>query len=534
MAALQARVRELDDAYHNSASPAASDAEYDALKALLRREEAALRSAATTRRRRSKATTAATEEDDEAQTIQQRAKDLLNNSPLKSVGAPAKGTTRRRKQSGSADSPAPPPPLKKVRHPIRMLSLEAVQSVDAARRWGERVGRLLEQAAVAAGQPDLLPPPPSDEDGGSSNPTSGSAEERVAWVLEPKVDGLALRLTYRGGELVAAATRGDGDEGEDVTAAALAGALDGAPLRLLSSPSPSPSPSQEEEELEVRGEAYLSAEAFASLNARRLEQGLPAFSNARNAAAGSLRLLDTSEAAARGLSFVAYALLFPAQQPQSQQQQQHQQQQNLPKTHWACLSWLREAGFRVSEDNALIDGGGGGDNDDSGSSFSAALKAAERWMEGRNGLGYEVDGAVLKLDDLRLQQLLGEGQTDPRWAVAIKFPAREAVTRLLGVEAVVGRSGAVTPVALLEPVAVGGVTVSRASLHNPSAAAALGPLRVGDAVVVSRRGDVIPQVERVVRLGAAAAEAGAGAAAAAGEAGAAAAEPWRPPTHWLL
>jgi DNA ligase (NAD+) len=484
-------VRELDAAYHNTTFPAASDAEYDALKALLRREEAALRAslgvgggggtaaAATAARRK-------------------RAEQLLDESPLRRVGAPlvteadtpsasetstttnkTKGR-RRRESSGSEGAatapaaPAPSPPLKKVRHPIRMLSLEAVQSIDAARRWGERVGRQLEAAVASAAAADaaqpLLPPPPPDP-----------AHERVAWVLEPKVDGLALRLMYRRGELVAAATRGDGDEGEDVTAAALAGALDGAPLRL---------PAQsEEEEFEVRGEAYLTADAFAALNARRQAEGLPAFSNARNAAAGSLRLLDASAAAARGLSFVAYGLLAPPAASSL-----------LPRdTHWRCLEWLAEHGFRVSPDNRRIDVAGGGDGGGKNSSgaFSAALLAAELWMAGRGALSYEVDGAVLKLDDLRLQRLLGEGPTDPKWAVAVKFPAREAVTRLLRVDSAVGRSGAVVPVAVLEPVAVGGVTVSRASLHNPSFVLSLG-LRSGDAVVVSRRGDVIPQVERVV------------------------------------
>jgi len=532
VAALQARVRALDDAYHNTSSPAASDAEYDALKGLLRREVAALRASAASGRRGGRRTNAAASSDPSSspdESEKRRVERLLDSSPLKSVGAPVppaaaaagKTTAKRRKgtngsnnnesagaAAAAAAAAAPSQPAAKVRHPVRMLSLEAVQSVEAARRWGERTGRQLEAAAAAAGVE--LPPPPSPPEsraadgggggggGGGTGGRSGGAEERVAWVLEPKVDGLALRLTYRGGELAAGATRGDGDEGEDVTAAALAGALAGAPLRF--SPPPSDEDAAEEqgegaeslngaaaaadEVVEVLGEAYLTADAFAALNSRRAAEGLGPFGNARNAAAGSLRLSDASAAAARGLSFVAYGLARPGASPSVDGSRPRPGP--LGETHWACLEWLRARGFAVSAANARPPGG-----------FSAALSAAGAWMRGRGALPYEADGAVLKLDDLRLRALLGEGRADPRWAVAIKFPAGEAVGRLLRVDVAVGRSGAVTPVAVLEPVRVGGVTVTRASLHNAAAAAALG-LRAGDAVVVSRRGDVIPQVERVV------------------------------------
>jgi NAD-dependent DNA ligase len=574
VAALQARVRELDAAYHNTASPAATDAEYDALKQLLRREEAALRASLSISRARG----GEEEEGDGGGRKARVVEQLLEGSPLRRVGAPiggdaspesadttsvtttkTKGRRRQRSAGGAGEGAGggggdggaallPPSPLKKVRHPIRMLSLEAVQSLDAARRWGERAGKQLKIAAAAAAAaaaeaasasppPLLIPPPPPEE--GLLLP----AHERVAWVLEPKVDGLALRLTYRRGELVAAATRGDGEEGEDVTSAALAGALDGAPLRLRGG-SDEQQQEQEEEEVEVRGEAYLTADAFAALNARREAQGLPLFSNARNAAAGSLRLLDASAAAARGLSFVAYGLLLlppPARGDGDggEGQRQHQQQQPERTSHWECLGWLAERGFRVSPDNRRIAGctSGGGVGGATVGGFSGALRAAEQWMAGRGALAYEVDGAVLKLDDLRLQRLLGEGATDPKWAVAIKFPAREAVTRLLRVEAAVGRSGAVVPVAVLEPVRVGGVTVSRASLHNPSVVAAL-DLRPGDAVVVSRRGDVIPQVERVVLAARRGKEGGGGArGSGSGSSGGGEKEqeeeagPWQPPDH---
>ncbi|KAG2487402.1 hypothetical protein HYH03_013971 [Edaphochlamys debaryana] len=362
--------------------------------------------------------------------------------------------------------------LRKAPHRVPMLSLAAVNSRDETAAW---------MAKTLA----KLPAPPR--------------RQQYGWVVEPKVDGLAVRVVYRRTaagvyELEEAATRGDGAVGEDVTHNALHAAIRGLPRSLApqaGQDGPAPPPPW----VEVRGEVFVRLEDLEQVNQAQVAAGQAPFANARNLAAGALRLLDTGEARRRRLSFVAYAALAPPAGSAVEAEARP-----LFDSHWRVLSWLQSAGLAVSPDNALC------------GSPEAALEAAEAWMERRGSLGYDADGVVFKLDDTRLYDELGVAGSDPRWAVAWKFPASEAVTRLAGVELTVGRLGQVTPVALLEPVALGGVTIRRASLHNAGLAAGLG-LHLGDAVVVRRSGDVIPQVIRVLP-----------------ELRPAGAAPWQPPT----
>ncbi|KXZ49447.1 hypothetical protein GPECTOR_21g673 [Gonium pectorale] len=269
--------------------------------------------------------------------------------------------------------------------------------------------------------------------------------------------------------LPVAATRGDGAVGEDVTHNALHAAISGLPGAFTISPWTSNGGSGPERAhgppwVEVRGEVFVRAADLEQVNCEQAAAGQAPFANTRNAASGALRLLDSAECRRRRLSFVSYAALAP---PPS------------------AATPLQAAGFAVSPDNVLCD------------SPEAALREAAEWMTRRDTLGYDADGVVVKLDDTRLYGPLGTAGSDPRWAVAWKFPAGEAVTRLQGIELTVGRQGQITPVALLEPVALGGVTIRRATLHNVGRALALG-LHVGDSVVLRRSGDVIPQVLRVL------------------------------------
>ncbi|MFN3615191.1 MAG: NAD-dependent DNA ligase LigA [Rubrimonas sp.] len=292
----------------------------------------------------------------------------------------------------------------------------------------------------------------------------------LRYVAEPKIDGLSLSLRYEDGRLVEAATRGDGREGENVTrnARAIADipqALDGAPAVL-----------------EVRGEVYMSHADFAALNARQAESGARAFANPRNAAAGSLRQLDAAVTAARPLRFFAYGW--------------GEVSQPLADTQWGALARLRDLGFPTNPDARLC------------AAVDDLLAAHAALEERRASLGYDVDGIVYKLDDLALQQRLGFRAATPRWALAHKFSAERATTVLERIEIQVGRTGALSPVARLRPVTVGGVVVSNATLHNEDYIAGRGAdgqpirdgrdLREGDTVIVYRAGDVIPKVLDVV------------------------------------
>ena len=284
--------------------------------------------------------------------------------------------------------------------------------------------------------------------------------EQVEFVAEPKLDGLAISLIYEHGLLVRAATRGDGATGEDVTANVRT--IRAIPLRLRTAlPS-----------IEVRGEIYMDKLGFAAMNARRQAAGLKVFANPRNAAAGSLRQLDVTITAARPLTMCCYGL---------------GQIEGFarPPTQLATLQRLRELGLRTSPESRLVT------SVDESLAFYHAIGAR------RTLLGYEIDGIVYKVNALEQQERLGFVARAPRWAVAFKFPPDERTTRVLGIDVQVGRTGALTPVARLEPVLVGGVTVTNATLHNADEIRRK-DVRVGDTVVVRRAGDVIPEVVRVV------------------------------------
>jgi len=321
-----------------------------------------------------------------------------------------------------------------VRHAVPMLSLDNAMDEGELRAFDERIRRLL----------------------GSDAP--------VEYLAEPKLDGASIELVYEGGVLVVGATRGDGRVGEDVTAnLKLCPSL---PLALAGSARPST-------RISVRGEVILPIAAFERLNARRLEQGLEPFANPRNAAAGSLRQLhEIDRARLRALEFRAYALAegVPAGVP----------------TQEGVLQVLSGWGFLVSEGSTLcVD-------------VDAVLAYHARQLEQRSRLRIEIDGTVAKVNRLDLQEELGNLPRSPRWAVAVKFPPQQEVTQIEAIEVQVGRTGALTPVARLRPVRVGGVTVSSASLHNQDEIERK-DVRVGDRVLVQRAGDVIPQIVAVIR-----------------------------------
>lgn len=286
--------------------------------------------------------------------------------------------------------------------------------------------------------------------------------ETIALCCEPKLDGLAVSLVYEQGQLISGVTRGDGRTGEGITSNLRT--LKSIPLKLRGTAIP--------ELLEVRGEVYMSHSGFEALNARAREAGSKVFANPRNAAAGSLRQLDSRITARRPLEFCAY-------------QAARIDEGQAAGSHSALMKRLRELGFRTSPELAVVEGAEG------------VLDYCHALSDKRARLDYDIDGVVLKVDDLRAQRELGFVARAPRWAIAFKFPAQEQATRLNDVEFQVGRTGTITPVARLEPVTVAGVTVANASLHNADEIARLGVM-IGDTVVIRRAGDVIPQVVRVV------------------------------------
>ena len=281
---------------------------------------------------------------------------------------------------------------------------------------------------------------------------------------EPKLDGLAVSILYENGELVRAATRGDGQVGENITANVRT--ISNVPLTLRGDAHP--------DRVEVRGEVFMPREGFAKLNEHQKNAGGKVFANPRNAAAGSLRQLDSKITAKRPLMFYAYSL--GVVQPDNF---------TLPTTHSERLSQLGKWGLPLCPDIDTAEGGRG------------CLDYYHHILEKRDNLPYDIDGVVFKVNRIDLQAALGFVARAPRWAIAQKFPAQEEVTKLLDVEFQVGRTGAITPVARLEPVFVGGVTVSNATLHNQDEITRLG-VKVGDTVVIRRAGDVIPQVVSVV------------------------------------
>ena len=292
--------------------------------------------------------------------------------------------------------------------------------------------------------------------------TNYASGQKLSYACEPKLDGVAVSLIYQKGLLVRGATRGDGSIGEDITANVRT--IKSIPLRLQGDDYP--------DLLEVRGEIYMPREGFNEFNRKAREAGEKPFVNPRNAAAGSLRQLDSKITATRPLEMCAYSV------------GQYQGGQK-PDSHFDMLNMLGSLGFKINQHIKQVDGI---DACDDYYQYLAGL---------RDQLDYDIDGIVYKVNDFKLQQRLGFVAKAPRWAIARKFPAQEEMTRLLDVEFQVGRTGAITPVARLEPVFVGGVTVGNATLHNADEISRLGAC-VGDTVIVRRAGDVIPQIAKVV------------------------------------
>lgn len=291
------------------------------------------------------------------------------------------------------------------------------------------------------------------------------SEQQFQFSCEPKLDGLAVSILYENGVLVRAATRGDGQVGENITANVRT--IANVPLTLRSEDYPA--------RLEVRGEVFMPKQGFETLNNRQRENGLKIFANPRNAAAGSLRQLDSRITAKRPLRFYAYSLGIIT--PESYA---------LPANHHQRLKQLSLWGIPLCPDIDIALGAQG------------CLAYYQQILQKRDALSYDIDGVVFKVNDIALQQQLGFVARAPRWAIAQKFPAQEEMTRLLDVEFQVGRTGAITPVARLDPVFVGGVTVSNATLHNQDEIDRLG-VKIGDTVIIRRAGDVIPQVVSVVK-----------------------------------
>ncbi|MEA2166772.1 MAG: ligase [Solirubrobacteraceae bacterium] len=319
--------------------------------------------------------------------------------------------------------------LEKVEHLQPMLSLANARSEEELRGWIDRMRNHLAREGI-------------------EDPT-------FRYVAEPKIDGLAISLVYRDGALQRGATRGNGAIGEDVTHN----------LRTIAS-----IPDRIETDaalVEVRGEVYMSVPDFTALNERRATAGLATFMNPRNSAAGTIRQLDPKLAAERPLSFWAYQVGVTEGLQFAQ--------------HSGALQWLRDHGFPVNPDIAILD------------SDDELVATCRRWQERRGSLDFEIDGVVIKVDDTELQRRLGVVGRDPRWAIAWKFPPTTATTTLLGINWNVGKFGDLHPFAQLEPVRVGGVTVSSATLHNEEDLARK-DVRPGDEVIVLRAGDVIPQV----------------------------------------
>lgn len=288
------------------------------------------------------------------------------------------------------------------------------------------------------------------------------AGSKVEYVMEPKIDGLACSLIYENGKLVRAATRGDGVVGENVTANVRT--IRSIPLTLKV-----PEGEAVPELLDVRGEVYMPRQAFMRLNEQRAERGESEFANPRNAAAGSLRQLDPQVTASRSLSFFAYYLVGEGAQPK----------------HSESLALLVHYGFKVSENYKVVE------------NIDEAIKYIGDFNELRQGLSYDTDGAVIKVNDVYQQRILGATGKDPRWATAYKYPPEQAETTLEDIDWRVGRTGVLTPTAVLTPVKLSGSVISRATLHNEDFIRAK-DIRIGDRVIINKAGEIIPEVLRVV------------------------------------
>ncbi|MGQ9667034.1 MAG: NAD-dependent DNA ligase LigA [Anaerolineae bacterium] len=321
----------------------------------------------------------------------------------------------------------------KLPHPAPILSLANAMNIQELRAWRERVHRLL-----PAGTP-------------------------LAYVVEPKIDGLTVVLHYENGIFVRGATRGDGLVGEDVTANLRT--IHSLPLRIPPHDAGITPPPR----LVVRGEAYMPISKFHEFNRQQMETGGQVFANPRNAAAGSVRQLDPNITASRPLSLFTYAIVSA--------------EGISIRTQWQTLDYLRRMGFPVTAEVARFED----------EHFEELERYCQEWIEKRDTLDYEIDGLVVKIDDLETQVRLGMVGNSPRGAIAFKFPAREATTKLLDVGINIGRTGTLNPYAILEPVQIGGATIRKATLHNFDEIARL-DVRIGDTVTVRRAGEVIPEI----------------------------------------
>ncbi len=319
----------------------------------------------------------------------------------------------------------------KIEHPVAMLSLSNVYNEEELRAWAIRAQRF-----------------------------AGGSE--LTFVVEPKIDGLAVAVTYVDGRFDHGATRGDGFVGENISENLRT--VRTIPLRLRTE---SPPP-----EIEFRGEIYMPKAAFEQLNERILAGGGTPFMNPRNASAGSLRQLDARITATRPLRLFTYGIGYV-------------RGGQAPRTHYESLEYMREIGFMAAPGAARF------------STIEEVWEACQQWQERRHDLDYEIDGVVIKVDDVRLQEEIGYVAREPRWATAYKFPAIQKVSKVLDIEINVGRTGTLNPTAILEAVNIGGVIVRRATLHNEDEIARK-DIRIGDTVVVQRAGDVIPQIVMVL------------------------------------
>jgi len=314
-----------------------------------------------------------------------------------------------------------------VEHSTPMLSLDNCYTMEELREFEERIRKII--------------------------PT-----EKIAYVAELKIDGLGISVIYRDGKFAQAITRGDGLRGDDVTPNVKT--IRSFPLAIPQSG-----------EFEVRGEIYLPFPSFRKINRRRENEELPLFVNPRNAAAGSIRLLDPKEVAARMLDVFLYTLFVEGEEKESQ---------------WQNLQTMKKLGLKINPHSRRC------------SSLDAVISYYEEWKERRDALDYDVDGIVIKVDSVEQQRLLGSTAKFPRWAISFKFPARQATTRIKEIVVQVGRTGALTPVAVLEPVKLSGTTISRSTLHNEDEIQRK-DIRVGDFVLIERSGDVIPKVVLVMK-----------------------------------
>lgn len=320
--------------------------------------------------------------------------------------------------------------FKTVKHRQKMLSLDNTYSFEELRDWDERVHK-------------------------------GSGNHEIQYVAELKIDGVSANLTYRDGLLVSAATRGDGESGEDVTLNIKT--IRAIPLRIETKKPP--------KLIEIRGEVYLELKDFAAINKERKAQGEVLFANPRNAASGSLKLLAPGITARRNLNFFAHSL--------------GELSNGQFSTQWEFLQELKKYSMRVNPESRLC------------SSLDEVFEFCELWQEKRKKISYEIDGVVLKVNSLEAQISLGATLKSPRWAAAYKFPAHQVTTKLKDIIVSVGRTGTITPVADLEPVECAGVTISRATLHNFDEIERLG-VKIGDRIVLERAGEVIPKIIKTV------------------------------------